>query len=345
MRVSYTVGVKAGEGGVGGVTKAALDALKEKGYLKQQITLKELPIRHSESFAKNNSFDILAAMMLKKCDILHSWNGFCYTQFLKAEKFGAKKVLERQSSHAAWQNKIMKEEKARFKIKEEPNRPYMLKKCVKEYELADRVLVPSQHAWDTFLEQKFPEEKLYMIPNGVDLKKFKPQQSTLKHFRVLFIGGNWLRKGWVYAERAFAQLNLPNSELWSAGPNIRATKRKNVKMLGFTPSEQLYNKCDIFVLPTLEDEMPLVVLEAMACGKPVITTPNAGCEEIIQDGKQGFIVPIRDEKALKEKMRYCFDNPKEIKRMGKNARKTAEKCPWERYKKKLINLCEAIHNG
>jgi len=345
MEVSYSVGGEIGEGGVGGVTKYALKAIKKAGYLKQQITLKEIPLQYNEYFGKNNAFDIMAALILKKCDILHSWNGFCYAQFLKAKGFGAIKVCDRQSSHVIEQNKIMEKENARFGIKRDANRSYTLTKCVAEYNLADYVLVPSIHAWNSFLKYNFPGHKLYMIRNGVDLKKFQPKPVKHNDFRVLFVGGNWIRKGWIYLERAFAQLNLKNSELWGAGPRISFTKRRNVKLLGFIPSQKLYNKCDLFVLPTLEDEMALVVLEAMASGIPVITTFECGYDDIIKDGKQGFIVPVRDERTLKQRIQYFYDNPSELKRMGKNARKTAEKYPWEKYQKELIKFYEMIYNA
>ena len=100
---------------------------------------------------------------------------------------------------------------------------------------------------------------------------------------------------------------------------------------------------DIFVMPSLCESFGKVILEAMASGLPVIATTNTGARDVVKDGKHGFIIPIRDSKAIKDKIQYFYDNPSEIKRMGKNARKVAENYTWDRYSEKIADSLELVY--
>jgi glycosyltransferase involved in cell wall biosynthesis len=94
----------------------------------------------------------------------------------------------------------------------------------------------------------------------------------------------------------------------------------------------------VFVFPSLVEGFGLVLLEAMACGIPIITTPNTGGPDIIIDGIEGFIIPIRDVEALKVKIAWCYSHPQELAKMGIAARKKAEQLTWERYRQKLAMI-------
>jgi len=83
-------------------------------------------------------------------------------------------------------------------------------------------------------------------------------------------------------------------------------------------------------------------LEAMAYGRPVIVADGAGMSELVTDGQDGFVVPIRDIDAIKNKITYFYDNPDEIKRMGDEARKTAMKYNWDLIKKEYIDIFEEL---
>ena len=99
--------------------------------------------------------------------------------------------------------------------------------------------------------------------------------------------------------------------------------QKNIHFLDFCVEEELsryYQAADLFVLPTREDIWGLVINEAMAYGLPVITTNQciAGLE-LVEDGKDGYIIPTEDVKALYEKMKYLLKHPDEMRRMGQHA--------------------------
>lgn len=86
-----------------------------------------------------------------------------------------------------------------------------------------------------------------------------------------------------------------------------------------------YEKCSVYVLPSYREGTPRTVLEAMAMGRPVITTDAPGCRQTTADGKTGYLVPVRDSAALAEKMSFFVDNPGFIAIMGKRSRMYAEK--------------------
>ena len=92
-------------------------------------------------------------------------------------------------------------------------------------------------------------------------------------------------------------------------------------------------QCDVFVLPSYREGTPKSVLEAMSCGKAIITTDAPGCRETAMEGKNGFLVPVKDDKAIAEKMLFLFRNPDICEQMGNASRQIAE----QRFDVRLVN--------
>jgi len=343
MDIVYTFGKSLGVG-IGYTALKTIEPIRKSGYLRQLITGDDLPIQSNDGILHNNTFDVLASMRIKSpIDILHSWGHMCYAQLIKAHILGAKTIVERASSSILNQKRILMEEYKRFGIESDPIHPWVVKKQLAEYKETDYVTVPSQFAYDSFIDEKYPEEKLILNPFGVDTKKFHPMKVEKDDtFRVLFMGENWVRKGIYDLVKAWNELDLKNAELLlrSNSPFFKEFDYKSIKLLGWVNDiVELYNKIDVFCLPTLEEGNVLVVNEAAGCGTPSITTPNSGTW---LDEKSCFFVPIHDVDALKKQLQYCYDNPDEIKKIGKAARKVAEKNTWVHYGKRLISNYEKI---
>ena len=113
-------------------------------------------------------------------------------------------------------------------------------------------------------------------------------------------------------------------------------------VLGETILADFYKQISVYIQPSVIEGFGITPLEAMAFYRPVIVAEGAGVSELITDGKDGFVVPSRDIKAIEDKLTFFKENPNEIDRMGRNARKTAEKYTWEIIKKQYREVCESL---
>ncbi|MBU1177650.1 glycosyltransferase family 4 protein [Patescibacteria group bacterium] len=145
------------------------------------------------------------------------------------------------------------------------------------------------------------DNKITVIPNAVDTEKFQPtgqKQSDI----VLFVGRSTNNKGIDILLEAAPQIKAQVIVVTRlASPEVMAQgRKKGVKFILNTPHDQmpaLYQGAKVFVLPSLDEEQPLTIIEAMACGLPVVTT-KAGSGSLIRDGANGYIIPEQDPKAL-----------------------------------------------
>jgi glycosyltransferase involved in cell wall biosynthesis len=144
----------------------------------------------------------------------------------------------------------------------------------------------------------------------VDLNTFHPvAPRSEKEFNVLFVGGITVRKGIAYLLQAFERLQCAHKRLTLAGSlspemegvikNLRT--RLDIQMTGHVPQAQLksiMSSSHAMVLPSVEEGLALVQAQAMACGCPIIATENTGARDLFTDGREGFIVPIRDPVSI-----------------------------------------------
>ncbi len=206
-----------------------------------------------------------------------------------------------------------------------------------------------------------PEERIRVIYNGVDLKRFSPENK--KRWRtavrseysvtdntglVLFVGSGFERKGLKTLLAAISSLNLNKAflRLFVIGKG-NTEKFKSiaegyrvhdvVSFLGSqTEIERFYAAADLFVLPTVYDPFSNATIEAMASGIPVITTKNNGASELIEDGQEGFVLDdLLDAGELSDKIMLALDDA-EI--MGARARTKAEGFPIERAGCEFVDL-------
>jgi glycosyltransferase involved in cell wall biosynthesis len=89
---------------------------------------------------------------------------------------------------------------------------------------------------------------------------------------------------------------------------------------------------DVFVLPSLTEGFGHVILEAMACGVPVITTAHTCAPDVMREGEHGFIVPVRDAEALANRLGWAIEHRNELASMGNAAAKQARTFSWERFR-------------
>jgi glycosyltransferase involved in cell wall biosynthesis len=124
---------------------------------------------------------------------------------------------------------------------------------------------------------------------------------------------------------------------------------RRVRFAGWVSREHIadhYRSADIFVTATTWEGMPNTVLEAMACGLPIIGTQASGLRELVCDGVNGYLVPMRDPAAMAEALARLIDNGYERRRMGRESRKRAEReFAWEYIAKQYVKVYEQVING
>jgi glycosyltransferase involved in cell wall biosynthesis len=329
------------------VSEIFLEILRRYGnrisYISKENINKFISIKHAK----------YAISYLNQCDIYIGWSGSSLETLIEAKKRGVTTILERGSTHYTYQQNILFEEFNKYGLKFNINYDIWARELL-EYELCDYISIPSSFVKRTFMEKGIPENKLLVNPYGVDLSNFKQIPKEDDIFRIIFAGGGSLRKGYHYLLQAFYELDLPNCELWHLGsvndemrPYIEKYKHKNWILKGHKPQNELYkyySQGSVFILPSLEDGFSMVQFQAMACGLPLVCTTNTGGEDLIsKDGEEGFVIPIRDVEAIKEKILYLYENQNICKEMGKKAKKRVSNgFTWEDYGNRYIKNIDRI---
>jgi glycosyltransferase involved in cell wall biosynthesis len=276
--------------------------------------------------------------------------------FEAVKRNGGRTLLNYPIAHHGYAKRLLEEEAAlepsfADSLKSQIPQGDLVSRLDEECESADLIMVGSTFAADTFRQQGISENRLLTIPYGAEVSdRFTPllEERSPNRFSVLFVGQITQRKGITYLFRGYKEMRGPGTELLLAGrisgnPAALQPYQDLYRHLGNVPQQQLadlYRSADVFVLPTLIEGMPLVVLEAMACGLPVVVTPN-GPSDIVRDGIDGFVVPIRDSSAISEKLSLLRDDPSLRQRMGQAARLRSLEFSWQRY---ATTAADAIEN-
>lgn len=301
------------------------------------------------SWVKDNLFDALARRYIPPCDIFHGWGNYALASIPFARKHGAGIVIERGSTHPRFQSSILNEEFARQGIKTENAHPQIIEKGLREIEEADRVIIPSNFVYRTFIENGISADKLRVIPYGFNPSDFSRGEKRDNVFRVLFVGNIGIQKGVHYLLEAWERLALPEAELVFIGKveeGMQPLMRKHadrITLRGHVRHEELkdeYAQASVFILPSLQEGSALVTYEAAACGVPLIVSENTG--SVVRDGKGGFIIPIRSVDAIMEKLQWMYDNRDEASAMGLTAAEYIQQFTWDRYAENVIDVYREV---
>lgn len=289
-------------------------------------------------------FDKIVAFRLKKGDIFHAWD-FPLEAFRKAKEKGMITIKDYCMANLEGASKIGKLED----IKGQYKMPERERKC---YDYIDYFFVASPFNYESMIAYGVPREKLFLVPYGVDINQFYPvKRKEDGKFKILFLGTINRRKDVPSLLEAVHLTGKKNIELVLVGsvdPSIKDVlndykKLINLEVKGFVKHDkinELYNNADIFIFPSLRESSAKIIYEALASGLPVITTYNTG--SVIEDDKQGFIVPTKSPESIKDRILFLYNNPEERKKMSKAARRLAENYTWEDYGERVCDIYEKI---
>ena len=215
--------------------------------------------------------------------------------------------------------------------------------------LTDFAICPSEAARDDLVQNfGFPQECTAIVPYGMNPELLSVCNEPVRG-RVLFAGTAELRKGIHYFAMAAEKLVARGRryEFRVAGNVQRSIANQKhcrcLTFLGRVPRVEMareFAAADLFVLPSLAETGPEVNYEALACGVPVVTTPEA--RAIVRDGIDGRIVPSRDPEALADAITEMIEDRQGRKRMSHAARERARDFTWERYGERLVGALKSF---
>ena len=240
---------------------------------------------------------------------------------------------------------------------------------------SDMIITSCNHAKRNMVNMGIPESKIRIVSGGVDTKKFRPlvDQNTNRQLArglhrkgghiILSVGYIDLLKGFRFLIKALKLLKRKYRRLMcviAGGGDLteilklrrlayRLGVHDSLIILGHVSYEKMpyvYSISDIVVLPSLREGTPLVLLEAMACGKPVVATRVGGIPEIIEHGEDGLLVRPKDVEGLSKAILTLLEDPGLREEMGKKARRRAVKeFDWDIKADEVIRVYKEVLQG
>lgn len=225
-----------------------------------------------------------------------------------------------------------------------------------EMSLADVIVVPGG-----FVANSLPEwtktKQIIISPFGSPATKKKAvinfNEAEKSKLRILFVGSMSQRKGLADLFEAIKILNSPHLELIVMGSPMASmefyyAQLPNFIYLNNRPHEQvleLMRTCDVFCLPSIVEGRALVMQEAMSQGLPLIITANTGGEDLIIEGKTGFLVPIRSPEVIADRLQWFLDNRNKVYEMGIMSQAHAANYTWDNYAQTIVSALQNKANN
>ena len=216
-----------------------------------------------------------------------------------------------------------------------------------------------------YVSKYFPGDYT-IIPNGVDSKHFSPDVPPIEEFsdgklNILFVGRLEKRKGLDYLLEAYKQIKpeFPNSRLIVVGPGKRLRKKyerrvtrdrlKDVVVIGYAAYRDLpryYQTADIVCCPaTGRESFGIVLLEAMAVGKPVVASNIQGYNSVVTHGAEGLLVPPKNAEKLAQALTSLMTDGALRQQMGNEGRLKAVQYDWENVAQRVLDYYVSVLNG
>jgi glycosyltransferase involved in cell wall biosynthesis len=270
----------------------------------------------------------------KQWDVVHSFSGISEEILHATSSHTALRMMARGSAHIRTQARLLEEEELRTGTKLDRPSRWIIAREEREYALADRILVLSRFAWDSFSAEGVNPGKLTLLPLGARLEHFRPPVEVVEArcarvlsdapLRVLFVSTLCFRKGMLDMASI---LNNPGNRRFQfrfVGPvsnEARTLVRSLTPLAEFVPKQPQhelpasYAWGDLFVFPTIEDGYAVVLAQAAAAALPILTSPNCCGPDLIREGQSGWVLPIRDPQAFIERLHWCDSHREELAAM------------------------------
>lgn len=315
-------------------------------------------------YRRDQEFDRYVSRIIRSLHPAAFWGfqGSCRDTLKACKQHGIFSFCELATAHVTSAIKILEEE-ARLQPEwaDSINNMYFpefaLKRLEEEPFMADRVVAASEFTKQTLLDAGIDESKIVKLPLGFDLGHIAYAEKkgiSGRPLSLLYAGTVTQRKGISYLLEAMKQFSVKDVQLSIYG-NIEGSGeafRKHKGTVEFKgPVSQaelfsLYRNYDALVLPTIFEGFGLVVVEALAAGLPVITTANSIGPDVISNGRNGRLVPIRDVAALAGAISWLRGlSDTEYAGVSAQARASAMSYTWEKHRNQLAGVLKAAEKG
>jgi glycosyltransferase involved in cell wall biosynthesis len=287
---------------------------------------------HADSWLYDHSVAAVIRAGPSSEDLFIGWATASLATARAAKRRGARFILDRACPHVDFQQQIVSEESARLGIPYSPQPAWFRDRQLGEYAEADRILTPSEYTRATFPEAL--RGKIIKAPL-FGRCAFPSQAHPERHpeFTVGVVGGDPVRKGYLYLFEAWERLALPNARLLIRSdaeleryPALaqRLARIGNVEIVRYVPDiNDFYQRCDVFVLPSVDDGFGMALFEAMANQIACIATSHCGSSELLTPGRDGIVIPPRSADLLAEALLSLYQQEELRRTLAAAGRATA----------------------
>ncbi len=370
--VVYRTALPLNRGGLGTIAWYACHALMKEGLLHRVLAPEVgaagllapfahgLPFPFRQTMAiinrlgwhywKDSFFDRWASSWIQPGMDYYGWMHQSLTCIRKCHHLGGRTFVDRGSVEPRLQQRWLKEEYIKHGLRIDPIAPLTLQRMIQEGNETDIIVVPSSLVKNSYLAAGYKEKHLHINPLGVEIKDSSPLEVKKKEdvVRFVFVGQLSIQKGipdllqiWQRFARSNSELvlagTIPPQEITVIQPLIKKCRR--IRWNGHCHDvSALLKTCDVLLLPSAQDGFGLVVLEAFACGLPVIISDRVGAKDCVSEGKNGFIFRFGNQSALEEKLEWFCSDLNRSRSMRTATFETAKHYSWESYGQRFTTL-------
>jgi glycosyltransferase involved in cell wall biosynthesis len=275
-----------------------------------------------------------AVLRAERWDVVYAFSGIAEERFRSPARGSSLHVLVRASSHIRTQDRLLHEEELRTGAPQDRPSPWMIAREEGEYALADAIRVMSSFSHQTFVDEGVSARKVKLVLSGVQTDAFRPALAQLEArctrllsgapLRVLNVGAVTFRKGIWDTAAVIRMLGTERFDFRIVGTvapeaaGLVAKLRPAATFVRKQPQSRLpasYTWGDVFMLPTIEDGFPSVLAQAAAAGLPILTTPNGAGRDLVRDGQNGWVLPIRSPLKFIERLQWADAHRRELVEM------------------------------
>ena len=294
-----------------------------------------------------------------KCEFLYGFELASVETFRAHKRAGGTTILSQLIAHPETAQRLISEEMERYPETVSDYDRHLLKSADRinhlkdeQFELSDLIVANSEFVRQSFVDAGISPGKIVVVPGAAPaIADMKARQRAPDRVIFLSAGLQSIRKGTPYLLEAWRSLEThAGAELWLVGKNTLPPRLLDqlpgTVVVKPTVSRdelfEIYGKASVLVLPSLCEGFALVILEAMAHGLPVITTPNSGCGSFVEDSVNGWIVPVQDAKTLGQRISWCLDNSECLAEMGEASREKASAWTWDDYSERHTQIISSF---